>query len=92
MAACRRASDRVGVGMAGSGDILAIGVKLHGEANLGDELAYQRANHVHAENALTADPAADHDDIIIGGCLRWGRGHDRLSTRTILQAAGSFLR
>src|ERR1700692_2450977 len=25
-------------------------------------------------NAVTADPAADHDDIIIGSCLRWGRG------------------
>src|SRR6202163_1503163 len=25
-------------------------------------------------NAITADPAADHDDIIIGSCLRWGRG------------------
>ena len=24
-------------------------------------------------NAVTADPAADHDDIIIGSCLRWGR-------------------
>ncbi len=43
MAACRGASDRVGVGVAGSGDILAIGVKLHGEADLGDERAYLRA-------------------------------------------------
>jgi hypothetical protein len=25
-------------------------------------------------NAVTADPAADHDDIIIGSCLRRGRG------------------
>src|ERR1700682_5087820 len=25
-------------------------------------------------NAVTADPAADHDDIIIGSCLRWVRG------------------
>src|SRR6202171_2586794 len=25
-------------------------------------------------NAVTADPAADHDDIIIGNCLRWSRG------------------
>src|SRR5260370_8123296 len=24
-------------------------------------------------NAVTADPAADHDDIIIGSCLRGGR-------------------
>lgn len=71
MAACRRASDRVGVGVAGSGDILAIGVKLHGEADLGDELAYLRAIMC---NAATADPPADHDDIIIGSCLRWGRG------------------
>ncbi|WP_334386665.1 hypothetical protein [Bradyrhizobium sp. AZCC 2262] len=46
MAACRRASDRVAMAVAGSGDILAIGVKLYGEADLGDEFAYLRANHV----------------------------------------------
>ena len=50
MAACRGASDRVGAGVAGSGDILAIGVKLHGEADLGDEFAYLRANHVRCGN------------------------------------------
>ena len=50
MAACRRASDRAGVGVEGSGDILAIGVKLHGEADLGDEFAYLRANHVQCGN------------------------------------------
>jgi len=50
MVACRRASDRVGVGVAGSGDILAVGVKLHGEADLGDEFAYLRANHVQCGN------------------------------------------
>jgi hypothetical protein len=50
MPACRRVSDRVGVGVADSGDILAIGVKLHGEADLGDEFAYLHANHVQCGN------------------------------------------
>jgi len=57
--------------VAGSGDILAIGVKLHGEADLGDEFATCAPIMC---NAVTADPAADHDDIIIGSGLRWGRG------------------
>jgi hypothetical protein len=34
------------------GDILAVGMEFHGEANLTDELAYLRANHMHAENAV----------------------------------------
>jgi hypothetical protein len=55
MAAYRRASDSVGVGVAGSGDILAIGVKLHGEASVSSLTCAPIMC-----NAVTADPAADH--------------------------------
>jgi hypothetical protein len=42
--------------VAGSGDILAIGVKLHGEADLGDELAYLRANYAQCGKPPTPLP------------------------------------
>jgi hypothetical protein len=84
MAACRRASGRVGVGVAGSGDILAIGVKLHGGVDLGDEFAYLRTKYVQwvATDRATSRLAPASE----------GAGQDRLSTRTILQADDSFLR
>ena len=48
--------------MAGSGDILTVRMKFHGGANLTDELAYLRANHMHAENAVVVGVANDLDE------------------------------
>jgi hypothetical protein len=48
--------------MAGSGDILAVDMELHGEADLADELAYLRANHMHAENAIIVGFGYDLDE------------------------------
>ena len=56
------------------------------------KLGVARTTVADANGWLTADPAADYDDILIGICVGWGRGLDRLSTRTIPQVAGSFLR
>ena len=81
LAACCRASDCVGVGVAGSGDILAIGVKLYGEAELGDEFAYLRANNVQCGNRRPRCRSRRHHNWQL---RQMGPGQDRLNTRTIL--------